>query len=80
MPDFSKMTLQQLIRPEGYGCECCKRHVCAMDFLEIGQGVIQKAPDMVKAMGCVKPFVICDANTYEAAGKQAGYFKPPGNG
>ena len=70
MPDFSQMTLQQLIRPEGYDCPCGKHHACAMDFLQIGQGAIKKAPDMVKAMGCNKPFVVCDANTYEAAGKQ----------
>ena len=38
MPDFEKMTLQELIRPEGFDCDCGKHHACAMDFLEIGRG------------------------------------------
>ena len=70
MPDFASMPLEALIRPEGFDCACGKRHVCAMDYLAIGPGTIQKAPDMVRAMGCQKPFILCDANTYEAAGKQ----------
>ena len=70
MPDFTKMSLNELIRPEGFACACGKHHACAMDYLRIGPGAIQGVPDMVKALGCNKPFVICDENTYAAAGKQ----------
>ena len=70
MPDYTKMTLQELICTQGYDCDCGKHHVCAMDFLEIGPGAIAKTPDMVRAMGCRKPFVVCDENTYAAAGRQ----------
>ena len=67
---FDEMTLQELVRPEGWDCACGKHHACAMDFLEIGPGAITKAPDMVRAMGCEQPFIVCDQNTYEAAGKR----------
>lgn len=70
MLHFDDMTLQELVRPEGYACACGKKHVCAMDFLEIGPGVLRKAPDMVRAMGSKKPFIVCDQNTYEAAGQR----------
>ncbi|MBQ6960292.1 MAG: hypothetical protein IJP78_04865 [Clostridia bacterium] len=55
MPDFDQMTLQELIRPEGFDCDCGKHHACAMDFLEIGPGAVAKAPDMVRAMGWQGP-------------------------
>ena len=70
MPDFTQMTLNELVRPEGFLCDCGKRHVCAMDFLSIGPGVLSQAPQMVRAMGCRKPFIVCDENTYQAAGKK----------
>ena len=70
MLHFDEMTLQELVCPEGYACACGKKHVCAMDFLEIGPGAIRKAPDMVRAMGSKKPFIVCDQNTYEAAGRR----------
>ena len=70
MPAFDQMTLTELIRPAGYDCACGKHHSCPMDYLKIGPGAIRETAAMVKAMGCEKPFVVCDQNTYEAAGKQ----------
>ena len=70
MPDFDRMSLEELIRPEGFDCPCGKHHVCAMDFLAIAPGAVNRTAEMVRAMGCQKPFVICDENTYAAAGKR----------
>jgi hypothetical protein len=64
------MTLTELVRPEGFDCACGKHHACPMDYLKIGLGAIQETAAMVKAMGSEKPFVVCDKNTYEAAGKR----------
>ncbi len=71
MPDFTGMAMEELVRAEGFDCSCGKRHLCPMDYLKIGPGAIRGTADMVRALGCEKPFVICDQNTYEAAGKQA---------
>ena len=70
MPDLAKLSLEELIRPEGFVCSCGRRHVCALDYLSIAPGAILKTPDMVRAMGCQKPFVICDENTWKAAGQR----------
>ena len=63
MADFDKMTLEELVCPEGYDCDCGKHHVCALDYLKIGRGVIKYVPEMIAAMGRKKPFVVCDKNT-----------------
>lgn len=70
MPDFDKMTLEALVRPEGYDCACGKHHVCALQYLKVGRGAIVHVADMVAAMGRQKPFVVCDANTYAVAGRR----------
>lgn len=70
MPEFDKMTLEQLVRAEGYDCNCGKHHVCELKYLKIGRGAIASVPEMVDALGSKKPFVLCDHNTYEVAGRR----------
>ena len=70
MPDFDKMSLEMLVRPEGFDCECGKHHVCEMKYLKIGRGAIVHVPEMVAAVGGKKPFVVCDQNTYAVAGER----------
>lgn len=68
MPDFTKMSLTALVRPEGYPCACGKVHKCALKYLNIGRGILFEVPKMIEAMGCRRPFVVCDDNTYRVAG------------
>ena len=70
MPDFGKMSLSELIRPEGHVCACGKVHVCALKYLNIGRGIVTETPKMVAAMGKKKPFVVCDENTFAVAGRR----------
>ena len=70
MPNFTQMTLSELVRPEGYPCACGRKHVCALKYLNIGRNIIGETPKMVAAMGKKKPFVVCDDNTYRVAGRQ----------
>lgn len=70
MPEFDKMSLEMLVRPEGHDCECGKHHSCPMEYLKIGRGVVKHVPEMVAAMGGKKPFVVCDKNTYAVAGEK----------
>ena len=72
MPRFDQMPLEALVRPEGYECDCGKHHVCGLKYLKIGRGVIGDVPEMVAALGCKRPFVVCDRSTYEVAGKRVG--------
>ncbi len=68
--DFCRMTLEELVRPEGYNCDCGKHHVCELKYLKIGRGALSSVPEMVSALGCERPFVVCDANTYAVAGER----------
>ena len=70
MPNFGKMSLAELIRPEGHKCACGKVHVCALKYLNIGRGIIDEVPKMIAAMGKKKPFVVCDDNTWAVAGQR----------
>ena len=70
MPRFDKMSLKELIRPEGFDCECGRHHVCALQYLKIGRGAVESVPEMLAAMGRKRPFVVCDQNTYEVAGRR----------
>lgn len=70
MADFDKMSLEALVRPEGHDCECGKHHVCELKYLKVGRGVVKHVPDMIAALGCKKPYVVCDKNTYAVAGEK----------
>ncbi len=70
MPRFDQMSLKELIRPEGFDCECGRHHVCALQYLKIGRGAVESVPEMLAAMGRKRPFVVCDQNTYEVAGRR----------
>ncbi|MEE1199488.1 MAG: sn-glycerol-1-phosphate dehydrogenase [Christensenellales bacterium] len=70
MPRFDQMSLEALVRPEGYQCDCGRHHRCAMDYLKVGRGVIRYVPEMLRAMGKKKPYVVCDIHTYAVAGER----------
>ena len=70
MLDLTNKTVQELIDPKGFDCECGVHHAVSIKYLKTGRGVIECVPEMVSALGAKKPFVLCDKNTYEAAGKK----------
>ena len=70
MPDFGKLSLGELVRPEGYRCACGKTHVCALKYLNIGRGIVSEVPKMIAALGKKRPFVVCDENTWAVAGQR----------
>ena len=70
MPDFKSMPLSQLVCHEGFKCGCGRDHICALDYLNVGRGIIKELPQMLKAMQVNHPFVVCDDNTYKAAGEK----------
>ena len=68
MPKFSAMSLAELTRPGGYDCACGKRHAVDLPWLRIERGALNKLPEALAAVGAKHPFVVCDGNTYQAAG------------
>ncbi|MBN1776921.1 MAG: sn-glycerol-1-phosphate dehydrogenase [Clostridiales bacterium] len=65
------MTLGELIAPEGHACACGRTHRAKLKYLMIGSGAIRFLPEALKAVGCTRPFLFCDGNTYKAAGLEA---------
>jgi len=68
---FSELPLEELVRPGGFTCSCGRTHKCELQFLKIGRGVVKEVPAMVRTLGAKKPFIVCDMNTWKAAGERA---------
>ncbi len=70
MAFFDEMSIQELLRPEGHACACGRRHETGLKFLRVGQGAIESVPEAIAFMQKKRPFLVADANTWEAAGKK----------
>lgn len=70
MLDLTNKTLQELIDPKGFDCECGVHHAVNIRYLKAARNAIEAAPEMIRALGAKKPFVLCDQSTYSAAGKR----------
>lgn len=67
MINLSLASLSELTCTEGLACACGHHHAMPMDFLRVGAGAVQSIPDALQAMGCSRPFIVCDINTKAAA-------------
>ena len=51
-------------------CTCGRVHVCTLERMIIGKGVLDSLPEVIGHCGCRRVFMLADANTYAAAGKR----------
>lgn len=51
-------------------CDCGKEHSSKVQHVVIEEKAIRRVPELMKAHGYQKAFIICDANTWEAAGQE----------
>ena len=66
----TKNDLESLMLPEGFVCPSCgRRHTGGLRRLDISDRAIKNIPSILKELGGKEPFVLCDLNTYDAAGK-----------
>ena len=63
------MSMEKLNAMNGVRCSCGKVHSYASK-VHSGSGAIGKLPAVLAELRCKKAFLLCDSNTYEAAGKQ----------
>lgn len=70
MEKFENLPIEELIRPEGFACECGRPHGVDVKFIRIARGAVNAIPEAVRALGAKKPFVVCDKNTLRAAGNK----------
>lgn len=79
MLNLSEKSIQELIDPKGFDCECGRHHGVSIRYIRTGRGILGNVVEMVRALDCRKPFVLCDRNTYRAAGERVcGYLKDAG--
>lgn len=70
MAEFSKLSIEELLDPKGFDCACGKHHACDLRIFKSGAGVIAQVPQVIAALGCKYPYLVCDPNTHKAAGAQ----------
>ncbi|MCQ2430220.1 MAG: sn-glycerol-1-phosphate dehydrogenase [Clostridia bacterium] len=59
-----------ILRKE-FPCACGRVHKCAVNDLVTGSGAISRLPALVKQYGSSRPFLLADADTWQAAGMTA---------
>ena len=63
--------LKSLMENDGFVCPSCgKRHFGGLRNCVIGNGAISALPGILNKYGVKAPFILCDRDTYAAAGKE----------
>ena len=72
--------LASLMRNDGFVCPSCgRRHFGGLRDCAVRRGALRVLPDLLGKYGARKPFVLCDGDTYRAAGeKVCGVLKEAG--
>lgn len=65
--EYSKLSFDELLRPEGYDDGCGVHHSCPLKFLRIERDAVNTIPECFDRLGFTKPFVVADPNTEKAA-------------
>ena len=61
--------MEKMIAMNGKLCSCGKVHSFDARVIS-GSGVIAGLPGVLEDLGCMRPFLLADANTFAAAGAQ----------
>ena len=70
MTDFSALTLEELLRPQGFDCPCGRRHATGLGEFCLGKGALAQLPRVLRKLHVRRPFVVSDAHTDPAAGQR----------
>lgn len=62
-------TLPSLMQNDGFTCACGKRHFGKLSDCIIGDGALKRLPEIIEKYNVKTPFVLCDRETYAAAGE-----------
>ncbi len=62
-------TIDWLMQNDGFSCACGKTHCGLLKDCLIGEHALAALPGILRKYGVTHPFVLCDNETYEAAGR-----------
>lgn len=68
--DFSRLPLSSLILGQEFACGCGRAHRLHVRCALVAAGALRELPRVLAESGISRPFVVCDANTREAAWAQ----------
>ena len=62
-------TISSLMQNDGFLCTCGKHHFGQLSDCIIGEGALKRLPEILEKYKVQNPFVLCDRETYAAAGE-----------
>ncbi len=62
-------TFSDLMEHDGFDCTCGKKHYGLLKDCIIGENAMAKLPEILNKYNCRYPFLLCDRETYAAAGE-----------
>ncbi|MCL1965122.1 MAG: sn-glycerol-1-phosphate dehydrogenase [Firmicutes bacterium] len=65
--DFSSAPIRLLIGRGDTHCACGRPHTTELSFVRIEPGATRAVPEALARAGIARPFIVCDANTRQAA-------------
>ena len=63
-------TIDSLMCNDGFACACGRRHFGQLSDCIIGEGALKRLPAIIEKYKVQNPFILCDRETYAAAGEQ----------
>ena len=64
------MGISELTKISAENCACGRAHINPIGNILIGSGIIEQLPVEIAKLGAKKPYILCDRNTYSAAGRR----------
>ena len=69
MDEILNMQINDMAKVE-FKCSCGRKHFLDIDKIVMGQGVISRLPEILSDYVKEKIYILCDQNTYRAAGRK----------
>lgn len=70
MEEFKNLPLNELLRENGFDCDCGLHHSVRLKKVILGQGALFQVSSLLRELGISHPMIVADQNTYRVAGKQ----------
>ena len=70
MEEFKNLPINELLRAEGFDCDCGKHHSARLKKVIIGQGALFQVGSVLGELGVKHPMIVADQNTWRVAGRQ----------
>ena len=67
---FSDMSIPELLSGQAHLCACGRSHDTELKYVRVEPGAVRYLPEALDKLSVIRPFLVFDQNTYQAAGKK----------